>query len=82
MEKVTINFGYDLLNGRHYVRVDGYKSEAAYSFPEEHPNECFNCVCLLDIDIESLKERVSPILNRILSVVEQSVNSLLQVDQE
>ena len=89
MKKITIKLDYDLFHGSHYLRVDGYKSEAVYSFPDKHPNECFHCVCLIDLDIAPLEEKVSLLLkdkvalllNRILNVVETSVNSLLNHDK-
>ena len=75
--QIEISRGIVLETGNHYIRVDFYKSEDAYMFPDEHPDEIWNCCCTFDVN-DPTKPNDLNIIDRLLSIIETSVNGCLK----
>jgi hypothetical protein len=71
--QVKIFLGADLYLGKPVLRVDYYKSEAAYQNPLEHPGEVFNCCSIIEIPISKYHRKLS----KLLEITEISINQLL-----
>lgn len=75
--EIVLSRGMVLETGHSYIRVDFYKTQEAYFHPEEHKDEIFNCCCIFDVN-DSKKTNELAVVDRLLSIIETSVNGCLK----
>lgn len=69
--KSSLNF--DIKSNTMYVRVDFYRTEEAYLYPEEaKENEILNCCTAVDLEQDRIKA-----INQVMRIIDMSLESLL-----
>lgn len=75
--EIVLSRGMVLETGNSYIRVDFYKTHEAFLYPAEHENEIWNCCCTFDVN-DPTKPNDLSIVDRLLSIIESSVNACLE----
>jgi len=74
--EIKLYYGMSI-GGDKFIRVDFYKSHEAFLNPETHDDEIWNCCCAFDPNDPTNPNQLN-VVDRLLSIIETSVNSCLK----
>jgi hypothetical protein len=76
--EIKIELGADIRYESPVLRVELYRSLDALLNPIEHPEDCFNCVSLIDLKDTSKHDNACSLIK----TIQVSVNALLRMAED